>query len=83
MKRLTANLRFPAEVDRAFAAKRKAAAHPETEALERNLDRIYNRLRRRARQEWSRGHVSVDPSDACVSVRIHGGTELALSGSTR
>ena len=83
MKRLTANRRFPAEVDRGLAPTGKTAAHPETEALERNLDRIYNRLRRHARQEWLRGHAGADPSDACVSVRIHGGTELALSGSTR
>ena len=80
MKRLTSNRRSPAEVDRALAPKGKAAVHPETEALERNLDRIYEGLRRRARREWLRGRAGADPSDACVSVRIHGGTELALSG---
>ena len=82
MKRLTSNRRFPAEIDRALAPKRKAAIHPETEALEENLDRIYGGLRRRARQEWLRGHAGADPSDACVSVRVHGGAELALSGLT-
>ncbi len=79
MKRLTSNRRFPAEVDRALAPKRFAAVHPETEALERNLDRIYDGLRRRARREWLRSHSDTDPSDACVSVRIHGGAEMALS----
>ncbi|MGI8432345.1 MAG: hypothetical protein ACR2MW_08670 [Chthoniobacterales bacterium] len=74
MKRLT----FDA---RALTPTEKTAVPPETEALKRNLDRIYNGLRRRAQREWLRGHAGADPSDACVSVRIHGGTELALSGS--
>lgn len=75
MKRLTFDARRP------LTPTRKAAVHPETEATERNLDRIYNGLRQRARREWLRGQAGADPSDACVSVRIQGGTELALSGS--
>lgn len=36
----------------------------------RNLDKVYERLRKRARAEWLRSHAGQDPSDACVSVRI-------------
>lgn len=59
--------------------------HPEAEALMRNLDKVYERLRRRARAEWLRSHSGADPSDACVSVRITSGdgTEIALSGKGR
>ncbi len=51
----------------------------------RNLDKVYERLRRRARAEWLRSHSGADPSDACVSVRITSGdgTEIALSGKGR
>ena len=47
--------------------------HPETEALMRNLDKVYERLRKRARAEWLRHHAEADPSDACVSVRVTSG----------
>ena len=48
----------------------KIEDHPETQALMRNLDKVYERLRTRARAEWLRSHAGEDPSDACVSVRI-------------
>lgn len=35
-----------------------------------NLDKVYERLRKRAQTEWLRNHTGADPSDACVSVRI-------------
>ena len=52
------------------AATRRIENHPETVALMRNLDAVYERLRQRARAEWLRHHAGADPSDACVSVRI-------------
>lgn len=52
------------------AATRRIENHPETVALMRNLDAVYERLRQRARAEWLRHHAGGDPSDACVSVRI-------------
>ena len=48
----------------------KVENHPETQALMRNLDKVCERLRKRARAEWLRSHPGEDPSDACVSVRI-------------
>ena len=39
----------------------------------RNLDLVYERLRKRARAEWHRSRVGADPSDACVSVQIFSG----------
>ncbi len=47
----------------------------------RNLDKIYERLRKRAQAEWLRHHAEADPSDASVSVRITSGdgTEIAVT----
>lgn len=60
---------------------RRAEDHPETEAVMRNLDKVYERLRKRARAEWLRSRAGDDPSDACVSVRITSsdGTEIAVT----
>ncbi len=51
----------------------------------RNLDKVYERLRKRARAEWLRHHAGADPSDACVSVRITSGdgTEIAVTSKGR
>lgn len=52
------------------ARPRKTQDHPETQALMRKLDKIYERLRNRARADWLRSRPGKDPSDACVSVRV-------------
>lgn len=51
----------------------------------RNLDKIYERLRERARAEWLRSYPDGDPSDACVSVRITcgSGEKVTVSGTSR
>ena len=72
---------------RAETSKSKPARieeHPETKALLRNLDRLYERLRKRAEAEWLRSHAEEDPSDACVSVRITCGTgeKFTVSGKS-
>ena len=71
-------------------AGKKAAAgvmanHPETKALMRSLDKVYERLRKRARAEWLRSHAGEDPSDASVSVRIDcdNGDSFTLSDKVR
>ncbi len=51
----------------------------------RNLDKVYERLRKRARREWLRSHAGEDPSDASVSVRIDSdsGDSFTLSEKIR
>lgn len=63
----------------------KVEHHPETQALIRNLDKVYERLRKRARAEWLRSHAGEDPSDASVSVRIDSddGDSLTLTDRIR
>jgi hypothetical protein len=63
---------------------RRLGNHPETQALLRNLDRVYERLRKRAEAEWLRGYAAEDPSDACVSVRIKcdNGDGFTVSGKS-
>lgn len=39
--------------------------------LERAIDRSVRRLVENAHREWNRRFAGKDPSDACVSVRIH------------
>jgi hypothetical protein len=41
------------------------------EGFQRALDRQYQQLRESARTSWERLFAGNDPSDACVSVRIH------------
>ena len=41
------------------------------EGLQRALDRKYRDLLKTARTDWERLFGGKDPSDACVSVRIH------------
>ena len=84
MKRLPPK-RARAEKSRTKAKPEKIEDHPETQALMRNLDKVYERLRRRARAEWLRNHAGEDPSDACVSVRIRcdSGEDLSISERTR
>ncbi|MGI8891804.1 MAG: hypothetical protein ACR2G0_13615 [Chthoniobacterales bacterium] len=43
----------------------------EVRGLQQALDLSYARLRERARREWQRCTGGIDPSDACVRVRIH------------
>ncbi len=57
----------------------KIEDHPETAALMRNLDKVYGRLRKRARAEWLSHHAGDDPSDACVSVLITSGDRRGQS----
>ncbi len=45
-------------------------ASREVQGLRRALDRVYARIRERARAEWELHHRDSEPSDACVSVRI-------------
>jgi len=55
------------------AGKRKP--HAELRALEEELDRVYARMRERARYEWSlRQNREKDPADAQVSVRVSAGS---------
>ena len=44
----------------------------------RNLDVVYERLRKRARAEWHRSRAGADPSDACASVQIFSGDGAVL-----
>lgn len=48
------------------------AASREAQGLRRALDRVYARIRERARAEWELHHSGSDPADACVRVRING-----------
>jgi len=48
------------------------AASREAQGLRRALDRVYARVRERARAEWELHHSGREPSDACVSVRVSG-----------
>jgi len=41
------------------------------EELQRTIDRNFRRLFETARNDWERNFAGKDPSDACVSVRIH------------
>jgi hypothetical protein len=82
MKRLASHRQTPAK---GRAQPRRIEEHPETQALLRNLDKVYAQLRKRARAEWQRSHSDTDPSDTCVSVRItcdngEGFTVSATSG---
>lgn len=52
------------------ARPQKVENHPETQALMRKLDELYERLRKRAHADWLRRDASEDPSAASVSVRI-------------
>ena len=53
------------------------AADREAQGLRRALDRVYVRIRERARTEWELHHRGGEPSDACVSVRISGNGSAA------
>jgi hypothetical protein len=87
MKRLGPKLgKTSKEAPRSKSARRAATEkNPETEGLMRALDKVYDRLRKRARAEWLRNHPGEDPSDACVSVRIdpESGKSLRLSDKIR
>ncbi len=86
MKRLPRNRPGQSKsLARPKAKDRKIEDHPETQALMRNLDRVYERLRKRARAEWLRSHAGHDPSDASVSVRIDcdNGDSFTLSDKIR
>lgn len=63
----------------------KIEDHPETAGLMRNLDKVYERQRKRARAEWLRHHAGAAPSDASLSVRITSGdgTEIAVTSKGR
>lgn len=69
----------------AKARAKKVENHPETQALMRKLDELYERLRRRARADWLRRHVGEDPSAAFFSVRIacDNGDSIIASGKVR
>ncbi|MEO6872533.1 MAG: hypothetical protein ABI233_09985 [Chthoniobacterales bacterium] len=84
MKRLPSSRPVSNEA-RPASKPRRTQDHPEAQALLRNLDRLYERLRKRAQAEWLRSHASEDPSDACVSVRIKcdNGEEFTVSGKSR
>lgn len=49
----------------------------------RNLDKVYERLRKCARAEWLRNHAGADPTDACVSVRITTGDGAEIAGTSK
>ncbi len=70
---------------RAWKKTGKIEALPETEALLHTLDKVYDRLRKRARAEWLLRQVIHDPSDACVSVQVHctPGDRLSLPRKNR
>lgn len=40
------------------------------DGLRQALDLGYARLRERAKNDWERNFTGIDPSDACVSVRV-------------
>jgi hypothetical protein len=62
----------------------KRSARAELEALERELDRIYVRIRERARYEWAlRQGREKDPSDARVSVRVTATSKPAADSPRR
>lgn len=45
--------------------------HQLTHGLRQALDQSYRRMLEAASREWERRNAGRDPSDACVSVRIH------------
>ena len=49
------------------------------EGLQRALDKNFYRVRENARREWEKHFAGPDPSDACVSVRIHTAPKARLS----
>jgi hypothetical protein len=49
------------------------------EGLQRALDKNFHRMRENARHEWENHFAKPDPSDACVSVRIHTAAKARLS----
>jgi hypothetical protein len=49
------------------------------EGLNRALDKNFQRVRENASREWENRFAGWDPSDACVSVRIHAARRARLS----
>ena len=49
------------------------------EGLNRALDKNFQRVRENTRREWESRFAGPDPSDACVSVRIHTAPQDRLS----
>ena len=49
------------------------------EGLDQALDKNFQRVRENARREWESRFAGPDPSDACVSVRIHRTPKTRLS----
>jgi hypothetical protein len=49
------------------------------EGLHHALDKNFRRMRENARREWETRFAGTDPSDACVSVRIHTAPQAKLS----
>ena len=49
------------------------------EGLHRALDKNFERVRENARREWESRFGGIDPSDACVRVRISSSAQSRLS----
>lgn len=45
-------------------------ASEDAQKLRHALDLSYARIRERARLEWERHHRGLDPTDACVSIKV-------------